>query len=66
MTTKYKINYPFEIVKRWKDEDKWFDVGFEEALNFIYLNEHLSRHDAIESLEQGSILQSVAALYKKK
>lgn len=61
-----KINYPFDIVKKYKDSDKWFDVGFEEALNFIYLNEYLSRHDAIEALEQGSILQSISALYKKK
>jgi|21_taG_2_1085346.scaffolds.fasta_scaffold79116_3 hypothetical protein len=66
MSTKYKINYPFDIVKKYKDSDKWLDVGFEEALNYIYLNEYLPRHDAIEALEQGSILQSVSALYKKK
>lgn len=53
------------ILKRWKDSDEWFEVSLEHCIDKL-VSEHLSKEDALETLEQGSALQTIAAWYKKK
>ena len=53
------------VLKKWKDDTKWFEVSLEECIDQI-VSKFLSKKDAIEGLKNGATFQSFAAIYKIK